>query len=393
MSLRRLAVIATAATTALAAPGCGGDGGDESSDEPRTVQRTKVEVVEGLGRKGSFNPAAIYDKFSNGVVTVTSLFGDSKSLEDLFDGDGQAGQGSGFVLDEKGFIATNAHVVTQGQGKNIDRARQVFAQFADGNQVPAKIVGFDPNSDVGLIKVDPRGLELVPLELAGAGDVRVGEPVAAIGSPFGEEQSLSIGVVSAADRTIEALTQFQISDAIQTDAAINRGNSGGPLLNARGEVIGINSQIRSSGGGNEGVGFAVSMRTVRRSLDQLRSDGKARYGFVGISSQALYPQLARRLDLPVKEGALVAEVVEGGPADKAGIKGGGKEIRFQTTLVKPGGDVITKVNGRAVTRRQDLGELVGRYQPGEVITLELYRGDERRIVRVELRDRPDNLPS
>jgi S1-C subfamily serine protease len=393
MSLRRLAVIATAATTALAAPGCGGDGGDESSDGPRTVQRTKVEVVEGLGRKGSFNPAAIYDKFSNGVVTVTSLFGDSKSLEDLFDGDGQAGQGSGFVLDENGFIATNAHVVTQGQGKNIDKARQVFAQFADGNQVPAKIVGFDPNSDVGLIKVDPRGLELVPLELAGAGDVRVGEPVAAIGSPFGEEQSLSIGVVSAADRTIEALTEFQISDAIQTDAAINRGNSGGPLLNARGEVIGINSQIRSSGGGNEGVGFAVSVRTVRRSLDQLRSDGKARYGFVGISSQSLYPQLARRLDLPVKEGALVAEVVEGGPADKAGIKGGGKEIRFQTTLVKPGGDVITKVNGRAVTRRQDLGELVGRYRPGEVITLELYRGDERRIVRVELRDRPDNLPS
>jgi len=391
MRLRRLAVSAAAAT-ALAASGCGGDG-DESSDETRTVERTKVEVVEGLGRKGSFNPAAIYDKFSNGVVTITSLFGDSENLEDLFDGDGQAGQGSGFVLDEKGFVATNAHVITQGQGKNIDKARQVYVQFADGNQVPARIVGFDPNSDVGLIKVDPEGLELVPLELAGPGEVSVGEPVAAIGSPFGEEQSLSVGVVSATDRTIEALTEFQISDAIQTDAAVNRGNSGGPLLNARGEVIGINSQIRSSGGGNEGVGFAVSMQTVRRSLDQLRASGKARYGFVGISSQALYPQLARRLKLPVKEGALVADVVEGGPADKAGIKGGGKEIRFQTTLVKPGGDVITKVNGRAVTRRQDLGELVSRYRPGEVITLEVYRGDERRIVKVELRDRPDNLPS
>jgi 2-alkenal reductase len=392
MNLRRTATIALIAGTPVAAFGCGGDGDDESSDGTRTVERTKVEVVEGLGRKGSFNPAAIYDKYSNGVVTVTSLFGDSENLEDLFDGDGQAGQGSGFVLDDNGHVVTNAHVVTQGQGKNIDKAQQVYVQFADGNQVSAKVVGFDPNSDVGLLKVDPEGLELVPLALAGSGDVSVGEPVAAIGSPFGEEQSLSVGVVSATDRTIEALTEFQISDAIQTDAAVNRGNSGGPLLNASGQVIGINSQIRSSGGGNEGVGFAVSVRTMRRSLEQLRSTGKARYGFVGISSQALYPQLARRLDLPVKEGALVADVVEDGPADKAGIKGGGKEIRFQTTLVKPGGDVITKVNGRRVTRRHDLGELVGRYRPGEVVTLEVYRRDERRIVRVELRDRPDNLP-
>ena len=140
---------------------------------------------------------------------------------------------------------------------------------------------------------------------------------------------MSIGVVSAKNRTIEALTDFSISDAIQTDAAINRGNSGGPLLDSHGRVIGINSQIRSSGGGSVGVGFAVSVDTVRRSIEQIRADGKARYAYIGISSQPLYPQLADKLGVPVDEGALVAEVVEGGPADKAGIKGGGKEIRFQ----------------------------------------------------------------
>jgi S1-C subfamily serine protease len=295
-------------------------------------------------------------------------------------------------VSEQGQIATNAHVITQGRGKRISKAREVFVQFADGNQVQAKIIGFDANSDVGLIEVDPKGLELVPLKLARSDAVRVGEPVAAIGSPFGEEQSLSVGVVSATDRTIEALTEFQIGNAIQTDAAVNRGNSGGPLLNAKGEVIGINSQIRSSGGGSEGVGFAVPVETIRRSLGQLRSGGVVRYGFLGVSSIALYPQLADRLDLPVDEGAVVADVVEGSPADRAGIKGGGKEIRFQTTRVKLGGDVIVAVNGHKVRRSQDLSELISRSQPGDVITLEIIRGGERRNVRVTLGSRPASLP-
>jgi S1-C subfamily serine protease len=252
-------------------------------------------------------------------------------------------------------------------------------------------VGFDPNADVGLLKVSPKRLKLVPLKLGDSAAVRVGDPVAAIGSPFGEEQSLSVGVVSATDRTIEALTQFQISGALQTDAAINRGNSGGPLLNEQGDVIGINSQIKSSGGGGEGVGFAVGVDSVKRSLAQLRSSGKVRYAFIGVTSQPLYPQLARRLKLPVDEGALVAEVVKGGPADRAGIKGGGKEIRFQATLVKPGGDAITKVNGRKVTTKHDLSELITRYRAGDTVTLEVYRGGDRRDVSVKLAERPENV--
>jgi S1-C subfamily serine protease len=386
--VKALLAIAAALTAAALAAGCGG--GDD--DQARTVERTKVQVVDGSAAKGGFDPAEIYAHYSDGVVTVTSLFGGGGRDDDPLGGRGQAGQGSGFVLDGDGYVATNAHVITDGEGDKINKARDVFVQFADGNQVSARIVGFDPNSDVGLIKVDGDGLELVPLELGRSSSVRVGESVAAIGSPFGEEQSLSIGVVSATDRTIEALTEFQIGEVIQTDAAINRGNSGGPLLNARGEVIGINSQIRSSSGGSEGVGFAVPVDAVRRSLAQLRSSGKARYGFIGVSSQPLYPQLAKRLRVPVNRGALVAEVVDDGPADKAGLKGGGKEIRFQATLVRPGGDVITKVNGLAITRHRDLSDLISRFQPGDNVKLEVYRGRNRRTVDVVLGERPTKLP-
>jgi S1-C subfamily serine protease len=366
--------------------GCGGD----DSSSTNTVKQTEVRVVDGSnGTSSGLNAEAIFSRLSNGVVTVTSLFGQAAAQQPL---GGSAGQGSGFVLDGEGRVATNAHVVTDGEGSGrLSEARQVFVQFADGNQVTADIVGFDPNADVALLKVDPKGLELVPLKLGHSSKVKVGEPVAAIGSPFGEDQSLSVGVVSATNRTIDALTDFQIPNAIQTDAAINRGNSGGPLLNARGEVIGINARIRSSSGGGEGVGFAVAVDTARRSLRQLRADGKVEYGFIGVSSQSLWPQLAERLNLPVKEGALVADVVKNGPAAKAGIKGGRREIRFQATLVKPGGDVITRVNGKRVTAEQDIGELISGYRPGDTVTLEIYRGRDRREVRVTLGQRPSRL--
>jgi S1-C subfamily serine protease len=385
MRTRAASVGAVVALGAGLLAGCGG------SDKPatRTVEHTKVEVAKDPGGGGGFDAATIYRRVSNGVVTVTSLFGRSSGS---LGGGAEGGQGTGFVLDDKGSIATNAHVITTGMGARISKAHEVYVQFADGNQVPAKIVGFDPNSDVGLIKVDPKGLKLVPIALGHSATVQVGEPVAAIGSPFGEEQSLSVGVVSATDRTIDALTDFQISKAIQTDAAINRGNSGGPLLDARGRVIGINSQIRSSGGGNEGVGFAVPIDTVKRSLAQLRANGVTRYGYLGVSSQPMYPQLAKRLKLPVDSGALVVDVVKGGPADRAGIKGGGKEIRFQATLVKPGGDLITKVNGRPLTQLHDLGELISDYKPGDTVRLEAYRGSSRRTVSVKLGERPTNLP-
>jgi 2-alkenal reductase len=379
-----------AAALALPLASCGGSSGSDSSSQ--TVERTRVQVVEGLGKNG-FHPATIYQKLSPGVVTIISIFSGGQSAGDILRGGGSAGQGSGFVIDGGGHVATNAHVITNGTGGKIAKAKEVYVQFPDGNQVPAKIVGYDPNADVGVVKVDPKGLNLVPLELGHTGSVQVGDPVAAIGSPFGEENSLSVGVVSAKNRTIDALTDFSIGNALQTDAAINRGNSGGPLLDARGRVIGINSQIRSSGGGSVGVGFAVSVDTIRNSIDQIRADGKARYAYIGITSQPLYPQLAEKLGLPIREGALIADVVNGGPADKAGLKGGGKEIRFQASLVKVGGDVITKVDGHPITRADDFSDRITRYRPGDTIALEVYRGSSKRTVQVTLSERPTSVSS
>ena len=265
---------------------------------------TTVEVVRGDAGDDAFDPARIYERDAPGVVTVVSVLG----------GDGAAqGLGSGFVLNGRGEIATNAHVVTDGRGRAIRKAKEVYVAFADGNQVPARIVGFDPNADVALLRIDPRGLTLRPLRLGTARDLRVGSPVAAIGSPFGEPQSLSVGVVSATDRSIKSLTGFDVAGAIQTDAAINRGNSGGPLVNAKGDVLGINSQIQTTSGGGEGVGYAVPADTVRRTLAALRKDGRVEYAYLGVSTARIYPQLAQRFKLPVTTGAWVQDVVSGGP--------------------------------------------------------------------------------
>jgi S1-C subfamily serine protease len=379
--VRRAAALAAAAV-ALLAPGCSSDDEGEKAAGPREVTTTKVEVVEGVGRRGGFDAGGIYRRLSPGVVTVLSIFENGPSL--LEDG-GEGGQGSGFVLDGQGHIATNAHVVTSDGGSGPVRAEEVYVGFADGNRVRAEIVGDDPNADVALLKVDPRDLNLTPLRLGSPNTIAVGEPVAAIGSPFGEEQSLSIGVVSALDRNIRSLTRFQIGNAIQTDAAINPGNSGGPLLDSRGRVIGINAQIKSQSGGAEGVGFAIPVDAVRRSLHELRRRGRVDYGYLGVKSLVVWPQLAERLDLDAVGAALVEEVEAGSPAEEAGIDAGEQRISFQGQPDIPaGGDVILSVNGRRVTQTDDLADLVGALGSGDTVRLELLRDGERRIVELEL---------
>ena len=272
------------------------------------------------------------------MVTIISVF-DSSGNSLLGGGGTSAGQGSGFVVDKDGDIVTNAHVVTSGGhlngGGTPQEAKQVFVEFGDRNRVSAQIVGFDADADVALIKVDPRRPRpRCRSPLSDRSSFVVGEPVAAIGSPFGETQSLSIGVISATNRTVEGLTNFGIDNAIQTDASINPGNSGGPLLDSKGEVIGINEQIASSSGSNSGVGFAIPVTSVRYSLDQLRADGKVEYAFLGVTSESLYPQLAEHLGLDTKSGALITDVVSGSPADKAGLKGSTGETTFQLQHVE-----------------------------------------------------------
>jgi len=378
------------AVAALGLGGCGGGSGDSGSvttvAAPSAPQQKSV-VVSSHG--SSFDPEAVYQEAAPGVVTIRSIFSGGE-LSSVLGGNGSAAQGSGFVISDGGEIATNAHVVTDGEGGGgpIHEAKEVYVQFADRNQVAADIVGFDPNADVALLKVDPSGLDLHPLQLATNEQVQVGQPVAAIGSPFGEDRSLSVGVVSATDRSIPSLTRFQIEGAVQTDASINPGNSGGPLLDADANVVGINQQINTTSGGNEGVGFAVPISLVAHSLDVLRTHGSVKYAYIGVSTQSLYPQLADRLGIPSDTGALVAKVIAGGPADDAGLKGSDQKVTFQGQQISAGGDVIVAVDGHPIVTEADLPRLISHFSPGDTVTLQIIRDGQRQNLDVKLGERP-----
>ena len=360
---------------------------------PRRRSASREEVIQTAN--GDFNAEEIYAEAAPGVVTIRSVFG-SNSAAGILGGGRAAGQGSGFVVSDEGEIVTNAHVVTDAQasgGGEINEAEEVYVEFPDRNQVAAEIVGFDPFADVALLKVDPSDIELHPLELGSSSEIHVGQPVAAIGSPFGEENSLSIGVISASGRSVESLTDFQIDDAIQTDAAINPGNSGGPLLDAEGRVLGINQQIRTASGADEGVGFAVPVDLIARSVDQLREDGDPDYAYIGVTTQGLYPQLADRLEIDADTGALIAEVVPGSPADEAGIEGGDEELRFQGAQVTVGGDVIVSVDGQRIVEEADLARFIAQKSPGDTVTIEVIRdGGDSEEVDVTLGERPEQTP-
>jgi S1-C subfamily serine protease len=362
----------------IALAGCGSSGGEGSEVTSASAPRAAPEVIVETADSG-FDAAQVYREASPGVVTIRSIFGAG------------AAEGSGFVLNDDGEIVTNAHVVTdESSGKRV-AAKEVFVEFPDRNVVEAKILGFDPFADVALIKVEPDGFELHPLQLGNDADIQVGQPVAAIGSPFGEQQSLSSGIVSATDRSVKSLTQFQIEGAIQTDASINPGNSGGPLLDAGARVLGINEQIETDSGSNSGVGFAVPISAIKRSVAQLQENGSAEYAYIGVSSQALYPQLADKLGLDTTFGGLLAEVVPGGPADKAGLQGGSDKLRFQAGEYRTGGDVILQVDGQDVVQPDDLSRFITTKKPGETVDLTVLRDGEKKQIEVTLGKRPDSV--
>jgi S1-C subfamily serine protease len=379
----------TCIAAALLLSACGGgnaEGGAGRAGDHTTAPPPPQVVVQTAGER--FNAVRIYRRAAPGVVTVLSVFDTGSGV---LGSEAAAGQGSGFVLNKDGEIATNAHVVSQGEGTDLTEAKHVYVEFADRNRVPAQVLGVDPFADVALLKIDPEGLRLVPLQLGADARLRVGDPVAAIGSPFGEQQSLSSGIVSAKQRSVKSLTNFQIENAIQTDAAINPGNSGGPLLDSDARVVGINQQIETRSAANAGVGFAIPVSAVKRSLAQLRENGKARYAYIGVSSQALYPQLAKHLGLDTDYGGLIAKVVAGGPADQAGLQGGDHTIRFQATPVRVGGDVILAVDGKKVVGPSDLSNFISQYRPGDRVMLQILRDGERKEVEVTLGTRPAGI--
>ena len=282
---------------------------------------SKVLPLQG----SSFDPQRIFAARSPGVVTIFAYFGDPKSEAT------ERAQGSGFVISPKGYILTNSHVITNaGESSKVQAAQHLYVEFADGDRVEAHSVGWDLYDDVGLIRVDPGAHRLSPVPLGDSALVNVGEPVAAIGSPLGNENTLTVGVVSAIHRSIGAITvqKYKVIDAIQTDTPITHGSSGGPLLDARGRVIGINAQIRStSGNGNDsGIGFAIPIDAAKNSVAQLIDKGRVTYAYVGISTENMTPSLARVLGYKTQHGALIVDVSGGSPGAKAGLEGGDREV-------------------------------------------------------------------
>ena len=329
-----------------------------------------------------FEPAQIYASRSAGIVTIYATFPD-----------GERAQGSGFVVSDEGHILTNSHVVTDaGDGEAVRGASRVYVAFVDGDRIPASIVGWDLFNDIGVVRVDPDDHAVSPVPLGDSSKVVVGEPVAAIGSPFGQESSLAVGVVSAIGRSIDSLTSaYDVSDAIQIDAPINRGNSGGPLLDARGRVIGINAQISSESGTAEGVGFAIPINSARRSLEQLISTGRVAYPYVGVTTQDVTPALARRYGFAVNRGALIQTVVPDAPADKAGLRGGDDDEQFNGVPITVGGDLIVAFAGARVERAADIARIVtDRFRPGQTVSVTVVRKGtgKRETVRLRLIERP-----
>lgn len=340
---------------------------------PRSVARP----IAGNG----FDPARIYAARSPGVVTLYAFYDDRAP---------HASQGSGFVVSEKGYVLTSAHVIsTAGDTERPQGADRVFVGFKDGDRVPARIVGWDIFDDVGVLQVDPDDHVLEPVPLGDSSRVVVGEPVAAMGSPFGNEDSLAVGVVSANERSISSLTsRYLVTDAIQTDAPITHGNSGGPLFDARGRVIGINAQIRSNSGQSEGVGFAIPINAAKRSMSQLVATGRVAYAYVGVTTEDLTPSVARHLGYAVRQGAIVGQVTAGSPGDRAGLNGGTGQETFNGQRVTRGGDVIVGINGRPVRSADDVVRVVAASLPGQMARFAIVRAGKRLTIAVRLGERP-----
>ena len=359
--------------------------------QPAALPASATSKASALPGKG-FDPQRIFADRSPGVVTIFAYFGDPSSQATTIS------QGSGFVISPKGYVLTNSHVITNaGDGSHVKAAEHLYVEFADGDRAEATVVGWDLYDDVGLLRLDPKLHRLSPVPLGDSASAVVGEPVAAIGSPLGNENTLTVGVVSAIHRSIDAITVrlYKVVDAIQTDAPITHGNSGGPLFDARGRVIGINAQIRSaSGTGNDsGIGFAIPIDAAKHSVAQLIAKGEVTYAYVGISTEDMTPSLARALGYKVDHGALIVNVNGGSPAEKAALRGGAREANVLGRTIETGGDVIVAIDGKPVNGADDVVRFVSfSLRPKDVAVFTIVTpGGQRKKVAVTLAER--RLPS
>jgi S1-C subfamily serine protease len=360
----------------------------DTGDETRVVQGQAPlsgSESDGDDGEGGLTVGDIAAKAGPGVAFIQADVAEETSNPFGFpEQDRGQATGTAFVLNKDGYLATNAHV--------IDGARKVRIRFGETNILPAEIVGKDLSTDLAVVKVDPADAKLTPVPLGDSSKVRVGDPVVAIGNPFGYDHTVTSGIVSATGRQIQAPNDFSIGDTIQTDAAINPGNSGGPLLDMNGRVIGVNSQIATGGQsqGFIGIGFAVPVNLAKTILPQLIEDGEVEHAYIGITTAPVLPEVAKELDLPADTGALVQKVEPGSPAAKAGLRGG----KEQTSVgLVTGGDLIVGVDGEKVDSPDDIATAIADDRPGDRVEIRFFRGDEARTVTVTLGERPERAPS
>ena len=323
------------------------------------------------------NNIGVYEKVADGVVNVTST---AMQLDFFFNAFPTQGSGSGSIIDAKGHILTNHHVVAD--------AQKLEVTLADGSKWPAKLVGSDPDNDLAVIKIDAPKEKLKVISMGDSRNLRIGQKVLAIGNPFGLQRTLTTGIISSLGRTIRSDVGTLIEDVIQTDAAINPGNSGGPLLNSDGEIIGINSAILSPSGGSVGIGFAIPVNTAKRVVPELLSKGYVTYPWIGATIQSLIPEIAKYRKLKIERGAMIAEVAKGGPADKAGLKGGSQRIQVGNMIVLVGGDVVVRADQHDVKTNDELIHYIREKKPGDAILLKVYRNGNFVDVKVTLSERP-----
>ena len=321
----------------------------------------------------------VYRAASPGVVHITSTV---LSQDFFFRVVPERGAGSGFIVDDRGYILTNNHVV--------ENAENLEVALADKSRVPGKLIGRDPNNDIAVIRITVPREKLVPLRLGDSAQLQVGQMAIAIGNPFGLDRTVTRGVISALGRSLQSDTGRQIRNVIQTDAAINPGNSGGPLLNSRGEVIGINTAIFTPSGGSVGIGFAILVNTAKKILPQLIARGRASHPWLGISGMEITPDVARTLNLPAKEGVLIARVAPGGPAERAGLRGGQRRVRVRNLIFHVGGDIIMALDGQKVTTVDDLtGFLDENKKVGEEVRVEVLRDGKPMSINARLAELPE----
>jgi S1-C subfamily serine protease len=346
-------------------------GGSNSS--PETIAQRDAALTE----DESIN-VRIYRQASPAVANILTK---ATEYDFFMDPVPVEGAGSGFVIDTRGYILTNYHVV--------EGAQSIEVVLGDQSRYPAKFIGADQRNDVALVKIEPKG-KLVALPLGDSGAIQVGQKVLAIGNPFGFQSTLTTGVVSALGRTVQTSQTTFIDEAIQTDAAINRGNSGGPLINSHGEVIGINSAIYTPSGTTAGIGFAIPINTAKNIANDLITDGRVHRAFLGVETLSIVGGLAEALDLPVQEGLLVETVTKGGPAAAAGIQGGNRVAQAGMRSFYIGGDVIVAIDGQKAASQLDVNLALNHKRPGDTVTVSIYRGGKKMDIQVKLGERTGN---